>query len=444
MSVYVQVVSDSDGSAYGNLLAASATALSADTLQSGFSLDSLFADLLAEASQLEPSFTTYDSGSGARQCDWLDVTLAGGPEKSVQLTTGVRNGADYATHVETQLNAHADLSGYSVSYSSLINRYTISNTNPTHSILWNTGTHSTTNIGIPMGYSIAADDVAAGDKISDSDCPINADNSTTAGLGHWVKVDMGSAIQPRWIALLEPRFMIRNVGGATYVDVPSSAPTEIELTLYRNATDLGNLIGTWEDSATEKVMDGVSTYKAVDRTAIGERYGLRLYDLGTSVTATRWWAMRFGDKGNVDGHFPWLRLPMAALGFRVDLHESHNPRPVSRQVFHYPGGVGDADAPALYSSDPPPFRTDEHAHLMDADDKETFDRAMSRIRKKTVIVVPDGSMEKVTTPHFVDHNVCRVGTLVPGGRIPVILEQYTGTRQHNDFQLAVREYGTGI
>ena len=120
---------------------------------------------------------------------WLDINEGTG-EVSVQVVTtdsvflaydiGFENSTEdnynFAQIVEDALNASVSLSlTYVVAYSKSTRKFTIS-AGANFSILWNTGTHTGSNLGVALGYNASADDSGASFYVSDYELE-NANNT---------------------------------------------------------------------------------------------------------------------------------------------------------------------------------------------------------------------------------------------------------------------------
>jgi len=113
-------------------------------------------------------FLVEDEGN-----NYMDVTDGGGtaaieiPIQSSYAADGY-SAEDLATAIQTALNADATLTEtYTVTYNNSTQKFTIAATG-TFSLLWQSGTNTTKNIGTLIGFSVAANDASAATYIADN------------------------------------------------------------------------------------------------------------------------------------------------------------------------------------------------------------------------------------------------------------------------------------
>lgn len=101
----------------------------------------------------------------------IDYTNNTGNTYTATITTGFYSGSTLATEIEAQLEANdADLEGYTVSYSDATGKFTIANNAGNYSLLWNSGTNTSTNITRKfnaVGFDNSSNDTGASSYTSD-------------------------------------------------------------------------------------------------------------------------------------------------------------------------------------------------------------------------------------------------------------------------------------
>ncbi len=108
----------------------------------------------------------------------------GGSNLTATLTTAIYNAASLATEIKTQLDSAGTLT-YTVTYSEISHKFTIS-TLSAFSILWNTGSSTTTEFGKLLGFDTDADD--SGSTSYSSDEPVlGIPDDLIAGCEEWVR-----------------------------------------------------------------------------------------------------------------------------------------------------------------------------------------------------------------------------------------------------------------
>ena len=113
-------------------------------------------------------FLVEDEGN-----NYMDVTDGGGtaaieiPIQSSYAADGY-SAEDLATAIQTALNADATLTEtYTVTYNNSTQKFTIAATG-TFSLLWQSGTNTTKNIGTLIGFAVAANDASAATYTADN------------------------------------------------------------------------------------------------------------------------------------------------------------------------------------------------------------------------------------------------------------------------------------
>lgn len=120
---------------------------------------------------IEPSLNTIEFNEG-------------GSNLTATLTTNVYNASTLATEIKTQLDSAGTLT-YTVTYSDISHKFTIS-TSGTFSILWNTGSSTTTELGKILGFDADADDSGSTSYASDEPV-LGIPDDLVAGCEEWVR-----------------------------------------------------------------------------------------------------------------------------------------------------------------------------------------------------------------------------------------------------------------
>jgi hypothetical protein len=152
-----------------------------------------------------------------------DFVINDGTDKTISLTEASYTlASDLATDIQTQLNASS--TDFTVAYSTSTNKFTISRTS-NFSILW---TNALTTAAELLGFDDSADDTGTD--------TYEADSARICYPGEWLKIDFGTAKNPKGIIILDKKG-----------DIIKISPSAV-ITLQANSSD------SWASPAYEKVL----------------------------------------------------------------------------------------------------------------------------------------------------------------------------------------------
>lgn len=197
----------------------------------------------------------------------VDFVDSGGTKVATLDTSNFTTGTAMAAELTTKMTA-ASADTITVTYSGVTNKFTLSSSGGTFSLLWNTGANAVFNVGADIGFDTSADDTGLTAYTADF---------ASYGSRSWIKFDFGTG------------FAALSIDALLAFDGNFISTTSI--TVEANTTD------SWSSPA-------LSTPLQMDS---GRDY-IKGIEFITATSAYRWWRVVINDARNTDG-FTEMGIP---------------------------------------------------------------------------------------------------------------------------------------